>query len=50
MSRIKKATLFVKGMHCASCEVLIKDTFSQEGNIIEIKPDLKIGKLYIKMA
>ena len=41
MSRVKKTTLFIKGMHCPSCDVLIKDKFSELGNIKDVKPDFR---------
>jgi len=45
MSGYKKATFFVRGMHCPSCEILIKDKFLEENNIKEVKPDFKTCKV-----
>lgn len=41
MAKVKKTTLYVEGMHCPSCEVLINDKFSEEGNIKEVRPNFK---------
>ena len=41
MSKLKKTTLFIKGMHCPSCDVLIKDKFQEMGNIKDVKADFK---------
>lgn len=41
MSKIKKTTLYVEGMHCPSCEVLINDKFSEEDNVREVNPNFK---------
>ena len=38
MSKLKKTTLYVKGMHCHSCDVLVKKKFSEVKNIKEVKP------------
>lgn len=38
---MKKATFYIKGMHCPSCEILIKDKFKEEKNIIMVKADFK---------
>lgn len=39
--KLQKTTLKIKGMHCPSCEILIKDKFKEEKNIISVKPDYK---------
>ncbi len=39
--KLKKTTLYVEGMHCPSCEVLINDKFSEENNVREVSPDFK---------
>ena len=41
MTKLKKTTLYIKGMHCPSCDVLIKDKFCEVGNIKEVKPDFR---------
>lgn len=41
MAKIKKTTLYVEGMHCPSCEVLINDKFSKEGNIRKVNPNFR---------
>ena len=35
----KKTMLYIKGMHCASCEILVKGTFSEFKNITNIQAD-----------
>lgn len=39
MSTVKKATLYVKGMHCPSCEILMNDKFKELKNVKEVKSD-----------
>ncbi|MGB9883509.1 MAG: sulfite exporter TauE/SafE family protein [Microgenomates group bacterium] len=39
--KIKKATLKIKGMHCPSCNILVKDKFLKLSNIKEVKTDFK---------
>jgi len=41
MSKIKKTTLYIKGMHCPSCEILITDKFKEMPNVTEVKSDFK---------
>lgn len=41
MAKIKKTTLYVEGMHCPSCEVLINDKFAEEGNVRRVNPNFK---------
>lgn len=45
--KIKKTTLYVNGMHCPSCDVLINDKFRESGNIIDVKPDFKKQKVEV---
>ncbi|MFZ3301965.1 MAG: heavy metal translocating P-type ATPase [Microgenomates group bacterium] len=40
----KKIDLKIKGMHCESCETLIKDELSDLGDVKNIKIDSKTGK------
>lgn len=47
MARIKKTTLHIKGMHCPSCEILIKDRFREEANIQDVKPQFRTQKVEI---
>jgi sulfite exporter TauE/SafE/copper chaperone CopZ len=47
MAKIKKTTLYVEGMHCPSCEVLINDKFSEEGNVKEVNPNFKNQKVEV---
>lgn len=47
MSKLKKTTVYVKGMHCPSCEVLINDKFREEGNIKEVKPNFRTQKVEV---
>ncbi len=37
MKKIKKTTLHIQGMHCASCNVLIEDKFKEVKNIQDVK-------------
>ncbi len=37
MSKIKKTTLYIKGMHCPSCEILITDKFKEMPNVTDVK-------------
>ena len=39
--KLKKKTLKIEGMHCPSCEILVKDKFSQFKNIKKIKADFR---------
>lgn len=41
MSNLKKTTLYISGMHCPSCEILMKDKIEEEGNVVDVKPDFK---------
>lgn len=37
--KLKKTTLFIQGMHCPSCDVLVKSKFSELSNIKEVIPN-----------
>lgn len=37
MSKLKKTTVYIKGMHCPSCDVLIKDRFEEVSNVKSVK-------------
>ncbi len=41
MKKIKKITLNIKGMHCPSCNILIRDKFLTEKNITKVIPDFR---------
>ena len=41
MAKLKKCTLYIKGMHCPSCEILITDKFKEMSNVTEVKSDFK---------
>lgn len=47
MAKVKKTTLYVEGMHCPSCEVLINDKFSEEGNVREVNPNFRNQKVEV---
>lgn len=47
MAKVKKTTLYVEGMHCPSCEVLINDKFSEEGNVHKVSPNFKNQKVEV---
>lgn len=36
MNRLKKTTLYVKGMHCPSCDILIQDKFKEVSNVKKV--------------
>lgn len=39
--QLKKATLFIKGMHCSSCDILVHDQFKKVKNVKEVEADYK---------
>lgn len=41
MSKLKKATICVQGMHCPSCDILVKNKFKEVTTIREVKPNHK---------
>lgn len=47
MAKLKKTTLYINGMHCPSCDVLINDKFREEGNVVDVRPDFKKQKVEI---
>lgn len=47
MSKIKKTTLCIDGMHCASCNILIEDELKKEKNIHDVKADFSKQKAEI---
>lgn len=47
MAKLKKVTLYVNGMHCPSCDVLINDKFREAGNVVDVKPDFKKQKVVV---
>lgn len=47
MAKIKKTTLYINGMHCPSCDVLINDKFREEGNVVDVKPDFNKQKVEV---
>ncbi len=47
MPKIKKTTLYVKGMHCPSCEILMEDKFKEASNIQAVQADFKTQKVEI---
>lgn len=44
MSRLKKKTITIKGMHCQSCDILVKDKFREFSNIRDVQADYRTGK------
>lgn len=44
---LKKTTLHIKGMHCPSCDILIKREFEKFDNITEVKANHKTRKAEI---
>src|SRR3989338_5126789 len=47
MAKIKKTTLYVSGMHCPSCDILINDKFREEANVVDVKPDFNKQKVEV---
>jgi len=41
MAKLKKCTLYIKGMHCASCEILITDKFKEMPNVTVVRSSFK---------
>ncbi|MFA6533069.1 MAG: sulfite exporter TauE/SafE family protein [Patescibacteria group bacterium] len=41
MSKLKKCTLYIKGMHCPSCEILITDKFKEMSNVASVKSNFQ---------
>lgn len=44
---IKRQTYAVRGMHCNSCNIVIKHELEKEQTVAEVKPDYKTGKVEI---
>jgi len=47
MAKLKKTTLYVQGMHCPSCDILINDKFREEGNVVDVKPNFNKQKVEV---
>lgn len=47
MPHLKKTTLYIKGMHCPSCEILMEDKFKEAKNINEVKADFRTQKVEV---
>jgi len=45
-----KKTYHIKGMHCPSCEVLIRDKFSGLKNVISVKADYRKHEAYVRSS
>lgn len=41
MAKLKKCTLYIKGMHCPSCEILITDKFKEMPNVVSVKSNFQ---------
>lgn len=41
MAKLKKCTLYIKGMHCPSCEILITDKFKEMPNVTIVNSNFK---------
>ncbi len=41
MAKFKKCTLYIKGMHCPSCEILITDKFKEMPNVVSVKSNFQ---------
>ena len=41
MAKLRKCTLYIKGMHCPSCEILITDKFKEMSNVASVKSNFQ---------
>lgn len=41
MAKLNKKTLYIKGMHCPSCEVLITDKFKEMSNVTVVRSNFR---------
>lgn len=41
MTKLKKCTLYIKGMHCPSCEILITDKFKEMPNVTTVNSNFQ---------
>jgi len=41
MAKLKKCTLYIKGMHCPSCEILITDKFKEMPNVTTVNSNFQ---------
>ncbi|MBI2641795.1 sulfite exporter TauE/SafE family protein [Candidatus Roizmanbacteria bacterium] len=48
MSKIKKTTLHIQGMHCPSCDILIQDKTSELSNVVKVKANYKNQKAEVE--
>ncbi|MFO0703933.1 MAG: sulfite exporter TauE/SafE family protein [Patescibacteria group bacterium] len=46
--KLKTTNIRITGMHCASCDVLVKTKLRGQGNILEVEPDQKKNILKVK--
>lgn len=47
MAKLKKTTLYIDGMHCPSCEILMSDKCKELGNVQKVKADHKSQKVEV---
>lgn len=47
MSKLKKTTLYIKGMHCPSCEILMGDKCRELGNVTQVEADHRSQKVEV---
>lgn len=45
---MKKITLKVKGMHCPSCEMLVKDSLDEFDGIVSVSASFKEGTVDVE--
>ena len=43
----KKKTVYIQGMHCPSCDILVKDKFGECANVQQVKADYRTQKVEI---
>ena len=44
---VKKKTVYIEGMHCPSCDILVKDKFGECANVSSVKADFRTQKAEI---
>jgi copper chaperone CopZ len=45
---MKNTTIYVKGMHCRSCEVLLEDALSQNTDITQVSVNHTTGRVVLQ--
>ncbi len=50
MNKTQKKTLYVEGMHCPSCDILVKDKFGECANVQSVTADYRSQKVEIEYS